>query len=106
MKMETFKGKNSLEIGKAFGKVYKKNGFAIDWVNIDQDIYMRQLEIYKKHFPSFLEELRGIAAAGGYDQDKLNYAFIGNSVQWLKSKPRYMRTACSIFGLKKDKDLF
>ncbi len=106
MKMETFKAKDSFELGEQLGKIYKKNGFAVDWVTVKKDIYDRQLTIYKKHFPSFLEELRGLATVGGYDQEKLNYAFIANSVAWLMSKPRYAASACSVFGFKKDKDLF
>lgn len=106
MKQETLRGKNSLEIGKQLGKIYKKNGFSVDWVNIKRDVYIQQLKIYRKHFPDFLEELEGVAITGGYDQDKLNYSFIGNSVAWLMSKPRYVRTACSVFGFKKDRNVF
>jgi predicted choloylglycine hydrolase len=105
-KVEIFKAKNSFELGGQLGKIYKKNGRTVDYVKINHDVYARQLKIYQKYFPNFLEELEGIAAAGDYDQDKLNYSFIGASVESLMSKPRYMRTSCSIFGFKKGNDLF
>ena len=107
MKIQTFKAKDSFELGKQFGKIYKKNGYEVDWVTINQGVYSRQMKIYQKHFPSFLEELKGIAVVGGYDQDKLIYDFIGASVERMKSHPRFVPpTACSVFGLKKDDDLF
>ncbi|MCU0660160.1 MAG: C45 family peptidase [Candidatus Pacebacteria bacterium] len=106
MKPIIFKGKDSFAIGTQFGKIYKKNGFSVDWITINKTIYSQQLKIYKKYFPSFLDELRGIAIAGGYDLDMLQYSFIGNSVEWMMSTNRYTATACSVFGLKKGTDLF
>lgn len=107
MKIETFKAKNSFELGEKFGKIYRKNGHEFDYVQINQDIYSQQLKIYQKHFPNFLEELEGMAASGGYDKDKLKYDFIAASVERIMSHPRFVPpTACSVFGLKKNDDLF
>ncbi|MFZ2072360.1 MAG: C45 family peptidase [Minisyncoccia bacterium] len=106
MKIEKFKGKNSFEIGQEFGKIYKKEGYSVDWIKIDKKIFAKQMQIYKKHFPSFLEEIKGIANSGNYDLDKLTYSFIAEHVSWEALKNKHLRHACSIFGYKEGKNLF
>lgn len=106
MKIHTFKARDSFELGKQFGVAYKKNGLDVEYIQIQPALYARQLRIYKKHFPQFLEELRGVAAVLDCDVDKLIYSFIAAPTERLMAHPRFTRTACSVFGFSKGDDLF
>jgi predicted choloylglycine hydrolase len=104
MNIKTFKG-SFFEIGQQQGKIYKKNGMSFDDVKIDPVIYRNQLKVYQKYYPEFLEQLKGMAIGGDFNQEKLIYSFITNEL--VNYKRRFgLDKACTIFGYKDKNDLF
>lgn len=104
MNIKTFKG-NFFEIGRQQGKIYRANGMSFDKVKIDPVFYKNQLEVYKKHYPELLEEFRGMAKGGNFDEEKLIYHFITAEINYYR-KSFDLNKACTIFGFKKDDKLF
>ena len=104
MNTKTFKG-NFFEIGQQLGKIYKANGMNFDRIKIDSALYQKQLEVYKKHYPEMLEELRGIASGGNFNEAKLIYDFITNEIFYYR-KSFGLDKACTIFGHKVNNNLF
>ena len=104
MEIKTFKG-SFYETGRQQGEIYKKNGADFKDVTIDPTVYKKQLDVYKKYYPEFLEKLKGIADAGGFDRDKLNYAFIsGGLLAYINNFD--LNKACTIFGIKNENGIF
>lgn len=104
MTTKIFKG-NFFEIGKQQGKIYKVNGMNFDKVKIDTFLYKNQLQVYKKHYPELLEEFRGMANGGNFDEQKLIYNFITSEIFYFR-KRFGLDKACTIFGYKKKNNLF
>ncbi len=104
MDVKTFQG-DFFEIGKQLGELYKKNGMNFDGVKIDPVIYKDQKAIYEKHYPEMLDEFRGMAVGGNFDENKLIYDFITLESNCYR-KQFGLDKACTIFGYKKGKDLF
>ena len=97
MKELIFKGSYK-EIGQQLGRIYHKNGKSFADVKINKDLYAKQLTYYKKYYPEFLEELRGIAEGGNYGGDKVIYDNLVGEINWYKNKIK--KTSCTIFGVK------
>lgn len=93
------------EIGHQQGKIYSENGMNFDSVKIDLDLYNKQLEIYKKHYPELLEEFEGMASGGNFDKEKLTYNFITGELFYFRDRFS-LDKACTIFGFKNGDDLF
>lgn len=104
MNTKIFKG-NFFEIGQQQGEIYKSNGMSFDKVKIDPILYKNQLEIYTKHYPDLLEEFRGMAKGGNFDEEKLIYDFITSEIYYYR-KEFNLDKACTIFGYKTQKNLF
>lgn len=104
MNIKTFKG-NFFEIGQQQGEIYKANGMSFDKVKIDPILYKNQLEVYEKHYPELLEEFRGIAKGGNFDEEKLIYNFITSEIYYYR-KEFNLDKACTIFGYKTKGNLF
>ena len=104
MNIKTFKG-NFFEIGQQQGKIYKTNGMNFDKVKINPVLYKNQLEVYKKHYPELLEEFRGMAKGGNFDEEKLIYNFITSEIFYYRNRFR-LDKACTIFGYKVKNNLF
>ena len=104
MNIKTFKG-NFFEIGQQQGKIYKTNGMNFDKVKIDPVLYKNQLEVYKKHYPELLEEFRGMAKGGNFDEEKLIYNFITSEIFYYRNRFG-LDKACTIFGYKVKNNLF
>lgn len=104
MTSKTFKG-NFFELGLQQGKIYRQNGMRFDAVKINTSLYKKQIETYRKHYPEFLEELRGMAEGGGYDADALTYEFIAGEIVWYADKFG-LKKACTIFGLRTESTLY
>ena len=104
LEVKTFAG-NYFEIGRQQGQIYRQNGMNLDWLKIDPSIYKNQLQIYEKHYPQMLEELRGMAEGGNYDKDKITYWFINCDATCLQEKAGPPK-ACSIFGVKNKGKLY
>ena len=93
MKTKTLSG-SYFEIGKQLGRMYKKNGFSDKKLKLPKEsIIKKQLTIYKKYYPEYLEELRGIADGGKFDYTKIRDWFITSG---LDDKIK----GCTIFGIK------
>lgn len=105
MNTKIFKG-NFFEIGKQQGKIYKANGMTFDKVKIDPVLYKNQLQVYKKHYPELLEEFRGMAKGGNFDEEKLIYEFITNEIVYYYKAGFVLDKACTIFGYKVKNNLF
>jgi len=104
LEVKTFTG-NYFEIGRQQGEIYRQNGMNCDLVKIDPTIYKRQLQIYEKHYPQMLEELRGVAEGGNYQLDNVIWWFICGAESCLKEKAAPPK-ACSIFGVKNQGRLY
>src|SRR3989339_715985 len=104
MNIKTFKG-NFFEIGQQQGNIYKSNGMNFDKVKIDPVLYKNQLEVYKKHYPELLEEFRGMAKGGNFDEEKLIYNFITSEIFYYRNRFG-LDKACTIFGYKVKNNLF
>ncbi len=91
-------------IGLQQGQIYKQNGMNTGSILIDSNLYKKQLDIYKKFYPEFLEELRGAAQSGGFNVDTYIYGAITGELRFYKKRIR--NNACTIFGLKNEKGLF
>ena len=104
MNVKIFKG-NFFEVGQQQGEIYKANGMNFDKVKIDPVLYKNQLEAYKKHYPELLEEFRGMASGGNFDEEKLIYDFITSEIYYYR-KQFGLDKACTIFGYKTKDNLF
>ena len=98
MNTKIFQG-NFFEIGQQQGEIYKTNGMNFDKVKIDPFLYENQLEVYKKYYPELLEEFRGMAKGGNFDEEKLIYDIITNEIFYYKNRFG-LDKACTIFGYK------
>src|SRR3990167_2170204 len=105
MNTKIFKG-NFFEIGQQQGKIYKANGMNFDNVKIDPVLYKNQLQVYKKHYPELLEEFRGIAKGGNFDEEKLIYEFVAGEIIYYYKDGFSLDKACTIFGYKAKNNLF
>ena len=103
MKIKSFKG-DYYNIGKQQGEIYKKNGKCFKNIKIDEKLYKNQLKIYKKHYPELLEELKGMAKGGDFDEEKLIYSFICGELEWFRTEFKLSK-ACTIFGVKSKDNL-
>ncbi|MEK7649297.1 MAG: C45 family peptidase [Patescibacteria group bacterium] len=104
MNTKTFKG-NFFEIGQQQGRIYKTNGMNFDKVKIDPVLYKNQLQVYEKHYPELLEEFRGMAKDGNFDEEKLIYDFITSEIFYYRNRFG-LDKACTIFGYKAKNNLF
>ena len=104
MNIKIFEG-NFFEIGQQQGRIYRKNGMNFDKIKIDKTLYKNQLEIYKKYYPEILEEFKGMAEGGDFDEEELIYNFITNEICYYKNEFG-LGKACTIFGLKIKGNLF
>lgn len=104
MNIKTFKGK-FFEIGQQQGRIYKANGMNFDKVKIDPVLYKNQLQVYEKHYPELLEEFRGMAKGGNFDEERLIYDFITSEIFYYKNRFK-LDKACTIFGYKIKNNLF
>lgn len=104
MDIKIFKG-NAFEIGQQQGKIYKENGMSFDKVKINSNLFKKQLKIYQKYYPDLLDELKGIAEGGNFNEEKLIYNFITGEISYYTDLFRIDK-ACTIFGYKSDQNLF
>jgi len=104
MNLKTFKG-NFFEIGQQQGKIYKAQGMSFDKVKIDPVLYKNQLAVYEKHYPQLLEEFRGMAKGGNFNEEKLIYNFITGEISYYRNRFGLYK-ACTIFGYKINNHLF
>jgi len=99
MKELIFKG-SYWEIGRQLGKIYRHNGRTFGGGKIDKSLYAKQLAYYKKFYPEFLEELKGISEGGNYNYDDVVYDNITGETNWYRNKIK--KTSCTIFGVKNE----
>ena len=104
MNIKTFKG-NFFEIGQQQGKIYKENGMSFDNIKIDPLLFKKQLQIYETHYPELLNEFKGMANGGNFNEDKLIYKFITGEIFYYLNKLRIDK-ACTIFGYKIKDNLY
>jgi len=104
MKITTFKG-NFFEIGEQQGKIYRKNEMNVRNVKINHNLYKNQLRVYKKHYPEMLEEFKGMAEGGKFDEKKMIYNFIaGETLSFINRFD--LKKACTMFGVKNANGFF
>jgi predicted choloylglycine hydrolase len=88
------------EIGKQIGKTYKKWGKKAVFVPAYVDrYYQSQLKIYQNFFPSFLEQLEGIAKGLGIDQDKVFKSYLTgflNGFQFMPGRHKPSNTCSEV----------
>ncbi len=104
MDIKIFKG-NAHEVGLQQGKIYKENGMGFYRIKIDPNLFKKQLKIYQTYYPDLLDELKGIAEGGNFNEEKLIYNFITGEISYYTNLFR-LDKACTIFGYKSDKNLF
>ncbi len=100
----TFNG-GHYETGKQMGKIYRENGMDLGGMRVDPNFFESQLEVYRKFYPEILEGLKGIAEAGGFDEDKTIYNFITSELTWFINGFQAERS-CTIFGVKNKNGVF
>jgi len=104
IKMITFKG-SYFEIGKQQGQIYRENGLNIDWVKINKKLLDGQLKAYQEHYPQLLEEIKGIAQGGGYDEEKMLQVYLANEILYYTNRFN-IPVNCTIFGVKNKNGVF
>jgi predicted choloylglycine hydrolase len=104
MNIKTFRG-NFFEIGKQQGRIYRKNGMSLKNIKINSNLFQNQLQVYQKYYSELLEEFKGMAKAGKFDEDKLIYKFITGEILWFTNQFN-LKKACTIFGVKNKKGVF
>jgi predicted choloylglycine hydrolase len=86
MKSKKFKGKH-YEIGKVQGKFYKKEKLSLQ-KTINRQVLTKQLQIYSKHYPEYLEKLRGIADSMDEPLEKIQFNFLALPLVQLQRKKK------------------
>jgi len=106
MEIKTFEGKFR-DIGRQEGKIYKKNGLTLDWGSIKDEsrLLAGQLKVYEKYYPEMLEEVKGIAEGGGFNEEKAIYNFITSEIFWYTDRFSLKRE-CTIFGVRNKNGFF
>jgi predicted choloylglycine hydrolase len=105
MQIECFSG-DFFEIGNQQGKFYRKNGMNLNNIKIDEKLFKKQLKIYEKHYPEFLEELKGIAKGGNFDENKTIYFFTTSEMLSIENLTRELTRGCTIFGVRNKNGIF
>jgi len=103
MEIKTFKG-NYFEIGKQQGKIYREKEVNFN-LPLKPKMFDAQLKIYKKHYPELLEELKGIAEGGGFDEKKVINTFICIELLWATQKYG-LQHGCTIIGVQNKNGFF
>jgi predicted choloylglycine hydrolase len=98
MKVFNFSG-DSFAVGQELEQCYHEWHSDLDSIKVNPYTLRRQMAIYKKHFPSLLDEIRGMAKAGGGSYEKLLYAILASSVDQLHHRAQPTK-GCTIFGVK------
>ncbi len=93
---------NHYEIGLQLGRRYKKKGLSVNAFKINEECLAKQLKVYRKYFPDYLEEIKGIADGGGFNGKKTQSALLTGEI----SSIRKHHPACTIFGIKSNKGVF
>ncbi|NCN86489.1 hypothetical protein GW932_01540 [archaeon] len=96
-------GGSYFDIGRKIGIDYKRQGMILDRP-LEKKIFFTQLKIFKKFYPEYLEELRGIAEGIGCEYQQVLQSFL-QRVVLPKKKNEKKRKHCSIFGVKNSKEL-
>ena len=91
-------GGTYFDIGKQIGRDYKKQGMVLDRP-LEKELFNKQLNIFKKYYLEYLEELRGISEGLGCEYNQVLQSFLQRVV--LPKKRKH----CSIFGVKNGKNL-
>jgi predicted choloylglycine hydrolase len=97
----------SHEVGQELGQYYREWHQGSPEIPVNRRTLSRQLAIYQKHFPSLLEEIRGVAETlmgGGADYEKLLYLTIAHGVDMARVHPTPTK-GCTIFGVQTDRGL-
>ncbi len=95
--MKIFTG-SFFDIGKQQGEIYRQNGLDLTAVTVDDEIVKKQVDIYKKYYPSLLEEIDGIAVGGGFDIRKLLQIYLAAEILGFVGSHENS-VSCSIFGI-------
>jgi len=93
----SFKG-NHKEIGKQIGEQYKAWGkMEVRVPPYAESYYPKQLEIYEKFFPQYIEFLEGLSLGLGIPKDKIILSYLTGFLNGANVKPK---NKCSAFVLK------
>src|SRR5579871_2416233 len=99
-----FKGSHK-EIGRQVGELYKQCGkkelYIPPFIN---EYYHKQLEIYQKYFPAYLEFLEGVSQGLEIDKDIVLQSYLTGFLQVASEKK--VNNKCSTFALKNDNGVF
>jgi predicted choloylglycine hydrolase len=104
MKTAVFRG-NHREIGRQAGVSFLKNPYQFFDYPFDDNLYRSQMEIYQKHYPELLEEIKGIAETINIDFKKIVYLLICSEIQFFTDLLKIPR-GCTIFGIRNKKGVF
>ena len=102
--MKIFKG-SYFEIGKQQGEIYKKNGLDLKNVKVNKKILNKQLQIYHKHYPKLLEEIKGIAVGGNFNEEKILHIYLVREILWHTNRFK-LPLSCTIFGVRNKNGVF
>ncbi|UCD09933.1 MAG: hypothetical protein JSU79_04650 [Dehalococcoidales bacterium] len=104
MKSAVFRG-NHYGIGRQEGAAFLKNPNKFYGDPFDEDLYHDQLDIYREHYPDLLEELKGMAEGGGFDEKELIFRFICGEIIFFTDMLKVPR-GCTIFGIRNRNGFF
>ncbi|MCL5430357.1 MAG: C45 family peptidase [Candidatus Marsarchaeota archaeon] len=104
LNIKTFKG-TPFERGRIIGRIYRSNGVVFTITNQNTSVFKDQLKAYEKHYPQILEEIRGVADGGGYNerhimQKLLTYQCLAYEQSFKSPK------SCTIFSIKNKHGVF
>ena len=98
MKSAVFRG-NHYEIGRQAGATLLKNPEQLLDVPFDEKLYRAQLDVYREYYPEILEELRGMAEGGGFDEKELVFLFICGEIIFFTDRMK-IPVGCTIYGIR------
>lgn len=94
---------NHYEVGKQVGELYSKWGKRELYLpNVSDQVFNKQLELYKTHFPAYLDWLEGVAKGADFDKERTIKSYLTGFLDF-SSRPQ---KSCSVFGLKQDGKVF
>lgn len=100
----SFEG-NHKEVGEKVGELYKQWGkkelYIPPFIN---EYYPKQLELYQKYFPAYLEFLEGVSQGLGIAKDLVLQSYLAGYLQVASKKKE--NNKCSTFALKNSHGVF
>jgi len=85
------------DMGVQQGALFAQRGYDLSYTVRKPALLKKQIAVYQKFYPEFLDELRGIAHGGGYDINTVFAYYLLPGLERYQAKKH--KQACTIFGI-------